>query len=303
MEVREVNMADPLQPDIVVLGDVALDSSATLPISFPSLNRQEGHRGRIDEALGGAGFNFAKQAKRVGFRPLLICAVGGDVTGRIIELLLHALDFDARPLHKPNAATGRGVILWDAKRTRLMIFNHPNANDEITEDDIEKYTRALLKCKAIYVTGYCIADRQTPRAAAVRKVVRLARTDPSIRVILDLVPHDLQKIYRNFDELNTAASGIDILISEVATVRRMLDLGTRNEVVTAEMATETANFLARRFPTFILRFGPDGSNNQLIWDRGKLTCEPTGYPNVEQKIGFGDILAAEALWHILGREG
>lgn len=290
------------EPDVVVLGDVNLDWSVTdhLPFSFSDLaeNGVITWAG-IDEVPGGSGLNFAVFAQEAGCRPLLIGRVGDDPAGAFLRTRLADRGIAAALATDREAGTGRAFIVRDKRDVRLLVNNRGNANDSLRESDIDEHARAIRSCRVLYVSGFCIKEQAAPRHRAALRAMEHAgssRARPKPVVVFDVVPHRLYEIY-SFEQFRTITRHVDVLISEVATMRRFLALGSHDEHVDRSMAEETAGRLGSCFRRLILRFGPSGCDEQLLLDadRDRLSHEQTGHDAMKDKRGFGDFLAVRAL--------
>jgi fructokinase len=110
-------------------------------------------------ALGGAPLNFAAHAKRLGFAPLLISAVGADSLGQAARTGIAALGLDISFLqttHRFPTGVAR-VELGPEDRTRFLI-ERPAAYDAITlrdEQILQVTNRAPLcfYCGTLFVSG------------------------------------------------------------------------------------------------------------------------------------------------------
>ena len=80
-------------------------------------------------------------------------------------------------------------------------------------------------------------------------------------------------------------------------MRRFLEMGEPVEQVSRAMAEQTAERLSEFYGRFILRYGPSGCDEQVIWDAqsNDLTWQETGHSKAADKRGYGDRLALAAL--------
>jgi sugar/nucleoside kinase (ribokinase family) len=297
------------RPDVVVLGDINLDWVVPdlLPFRFADLQEN----GLItwtglDEVPGGSGLNFAFFARREGLRTLLVGKVGDDLAGRAVRAWLEEQGITSAVAVDSSAGTGRAFIARDAHDIRLLVNNKANANHRLDPATVRELEGSLRHCALLYISGYCVMDREAPRYQATRRAIEVARAKIDRKtpfVVFDVVPHRIYEIF-NFGEFRELTQGVDILISEVATMRRFLGLGSKAEVVDRAIAETTAQRLKAHFNRFILRYGPSGCDEELRWDgeRDCLTWQETGHCDAEDKRGFGDRLAIAALrdfFHVL----
>ncbi len=289
-------------PDIVVLGDVNMDYVVARNLSFPLSSVAENgmiYWEDIDEIPGGTGLNFCAFAAQAGYRCLLLGKAGNDLAGSAIAAWLSARGI-AVPRHwTTTAPTGKALILRDSAGIRLVINNRHNANHALSVADVEEDREALASCRVAYVSGYCISDLGTARHSAALRAMALAKSGARpAAVVFDVVPH---RIYEqlSFERFRECTRDVDILISEVATVRRFLGLGSASEAISEDMAKDTAERITAHDPRVMLRYGPSGCDHQILADApaGSLVHQATGHGRAADKRGYGDRLALSALQH------
>lgn len=292
----------PAAPDFVVLGDLNLDWSleGELALRFADL-RANGviAWAPLAEKPGGSGLNFAAFARRAGYRVMLIGTVGDDLAGRGLREWLAAREIQAAVGVRAEAETGRAVILRDAGGIRLLVNSAANANALLTAEEVESCRPAIAGCRVLYVSGYCIQHPDAPRHRAALRAMSLAREragDGGPRIVFDVVPHRIYETY-DYARLRDLTRPVGVLIAEVATMRRLLGLGSREERIDRALAEETLAALQGDYPGCILRYGFSGCDEQLLWDArdGRVHWEETGHDRAPDKRGFGDLLAIRAL--------
>jgi sugar/nucleoside kinase (ribokinase family) len=286
--------------DMVVMGDINLDWVARGVLSFPFSELTENGRiewTAIDELPGGSGLNFACFAQESSYRPLLLGKVGADAGGRAIYEWLQKRGLEAGVIVDDSLSTGKAFIARDARDIRFLVNNIPNANLALSTSDIELHAEAISSCGMLYVSGYCLMYPEAPRKEATLKAMRLARSGDQTRVIFDVVPHQIYRIYPSFSQFRELTCDVDILISEVSTMRRFLEMGDRSEQVSRSMAEQAAERLSEFYNRFILRYGPSGCDEQVIWDGQSkdLIWQETGHSKATDKRAYGDRLALAAL--------
>jgi len=290
------------QYNIVSLGDVNLDYVVgnNLPFKFSSLIENGTiWWDEIREIPGGSGLNFCVFAKKEGYHPLLLSKVGKDTAGIFITDWLRTNHIPVTSQWTTDISTGKAIIMRDDADIRLLINNKQNANQFLSLKDIEDHKEDIASCQVLYISGYCVSDSTVPRFSATLKAMEYARQTNSGHtpaVVFDVVPH---KIYEKvtFDEFLGLTQNIDILISEVATMRRFLGLGSKLETIDHKMAEDTIRKVAGYYDRLILRFGPTGCDEQLLWDKnnGSLLYNETGHKHAADKRGFGDLLTIKGL--------
>jgi sugar/nucleoside kinase (ribokinase family) len=289
-------------PEIVILGDINLDWSATGLLPFPFTGLRE--NGvivwmPIAELPGGSGLNFAAFSQQAGYQPLLLGRVGDDIAGRFLVSWLAEKGIASAVSVDPSARTGKAMIVRDGSDIRLLVNNSENANALLSQMDVEAHREALTHCTVLYISGYCLQDRAADRFGATLRAMELASQaevpEPPV-IVFDVVPHRIYDMY-SFEEFKGFTEKVDILVSEVATMRRFLDLGSRDERIDQRIAMGTVELLKPHYRRFILRYGPSGCDEQILWDgnSGDLRHEETYHREAKDKRGFGDLLVIRAL--------
>lgn len=293
--------------DLVVLGDVNMDYlvRASLPFPFSSV-RENGLIcwEEIDEVPGGTGLNFCAFAAEDGYRGLIIGKVGSDPAGMAITGWLTARGVDVPERWTNARPTGKAIIMRDSSGVRMVINNSFNANHALTVADIDAHLAALQTCRMVYVSGYNISDPGSARQDATLRAMALAQAGAgSPAVVLDVVPH---RIYEklSFAQFREMTRQVDILISEIATMRRFLGLGSSSELIDDALAKDTAEQVAAHYPRAALRYGPSGCDHEILIDAeaGAFVQHATGHHEIADKRGYGDRLALAALrtfFHVL----
>ncbi|MBW4635408.1 MAG: carbohydrate kinase family protein [Iphinoe sp. HA4291-MV1] len=287
--------------DMVVLGDINLDwySIPLLSYAFSELvSNGKIEWTPIDEFPGGSGLIFARFAKEMGYKPFLLGKIGDDSAAQFILNWLNKQGIESGLFKDTTLSTGKAFIIRDKNDIRFLVNNWPNANQYLSVSDVEMYADVIQNSRILYVSGYCIMNPDAPRTEATKKALYFARQNSQIKIIFDVVPHQIYTIY-NFNDFREITGNIDILISEVATMRRFLKLGHRQEEITRALVEETAGLLNREgYVKFMLRFGPSGMDYQAMWDYSR-SSEPiwweTEHKNLKDKRGYGDQLAIKAL--------
>ncbi|ASC73513.1 Hypothetical protein XM38_044800 [Halomicronema hongdechloris C2206] len=296
-----------LMHDVIVLGDINLDCCVlgNLELDFSSL--VENGRivwEKIEDRPGGTGLNFAILAKKRGYDPLLIGRVGNDFPGGLLLDFISNLGLNKGVFVDKNNPTGRAVVVRDAKDIRLLIDNNTkeklNANQFLSLDNIKSYSEEIKNSRFLYISGFCIKDKSVPRFESVQQAIDIAVKNGT-SIIFDVVPH---KIYEeiSFKQLRETIPQANIVFSEVATIRRLLSLGTTQENITERIAEETAQALRKFYHRFALRWGRSGVDEEIIWDgiARKMTRRSHDHSSAEEKRGFGDQIALDALGNVFG---
>ena len=291
--------------DIVALGDVNMDTviEKPLPFKFESLvaNGVMSWE-KIEDIPGGSGLNFSARAIEAGYSPFLISRVGHDFSGEAITLWLEARGIAHLKNWNTPGGTGKSVIAYDSNNVRLLVNNNQNVNRELTVDDINTCENIIATCKVLYISGYCIADFASPRFAAALQAIEHAKwakggnANGRPVIVFDVVPHALYEKL-SWQRFRECTKYVDILISDVSTMRRFMGLGSKDETVNAELTLTTGEKLMaeKHYKVLALRFGPSGCDQEIIWNGAKSELRPTGYSSAVEKRGFGDRLALQML--------
>jgi len=288
------------QHDLIVMGDINLDWYALehLPFRFSDLlvNGIIEWK-RIAELPGGSGLNFACFAQEIGYRPLLLGKIGADPSGQFIYSWLEKRFLERGLIVDDQLSTGKAFIVRDAHDIRFLVNNTPNANRALSVADIEHYSDAIMGCQLLYISGYCMMEPAAPRAQATLRAMGLANSNPKVSIVFDVVPHQFYRIYTEFSQFLEITKQVDILVSEVSTMRRFLKLGDRDEIITPALAEETVEELKPFYNRFVLRYGPSGCDEQVIYDgqSKRLLWETTQHSSVQDKRGYGDRLLLKTL--------
>lgn len=289
-------------PHIVALGDVNMDYVVARNLSLPFSDLVENgliYWEDIDEIPGGSGLNFCAFAADAGYRSLLLGKVGNDLAGPAITAWLEARGIAVPRRWTAAAPTGKALILRDGADIRLVVNNRHNANHALSADDVDENLAAIASCLVTYVSGYCVSDPAAARYKAALHAMTHARSGPTPpTIVFDVVPHRIYEQF-SFEQFRDCTQHVDILITEVATVRRFLGIGSIAETIDETMARDTAERIAKYYPKVMLRYGPSACDQQILADAttGRLVHQATGHAQAADKRGFGDRLALTALAH------
>ena len=291
--------------DLTVIGDINLDlcTCHSLKLAFSDLVKNSHPIWEpLEEVPGGTGLNFAKYARDIGLSPLLLGCVGDDLPGRFLRNWLTKMGF-VDGLSQSSKPTGRAFITRDRNDIRLLIDNSPNANNDLTYDAITKYLDIIRKSGILYISGYAIRLPGSSRHEATLQLLQCLADNRSVNVIFDVVPHEMYKLY-SFEHFYRITQNAKVLVSDVNTMRRFLGLGSLEQEIDDNKSYETANLLKRYYQGVILRWGPSGTDYELLADfsRGTMKIHETEHKNlpVQGKRGYGDRLTIEALRGFFG---
>lgn len=284
----------------VVFGDLNVDvtDDAPLAIRFDEFSTCGGLTfGNLRLAPGGSAYNFCKNLLRycdLDNQKVTVCgAIGLDDAGELLANHLRELGLACKLQTINKVATGCAIILWDSSQQRVIINNSPNANMQWwLESGAE--TTELIRGKNVFLSGYCLIGTNY-RAQWWQANFDLVRKQGR-RLILDVVPHRIHGLIDK-TSLKKYIFESDLVVSEVSTLRRVLDLGNVDETVTDFEAIELSSALMQHGSgKFVLRFGASGCDKQLLCRRGEVSeIRSTGHSIAAQKLGYGDELLVKTL--------
>jgi sugar/nucleoside kinase (ribokinase family) len=287
--------------DIVILGDICLDWYCSDVLSFPfsTLSRGKDLWLTIKELPGGSGLLFAEFAREIGYKPFLLGKIGKDIAGAYIYEWLENRGLNTGVTVAPGKNTGRVFIVNDSDGKRFLLAANESADRWLSASDIKDRVDIISGARLLYVSGHCFKEPNSPRIEAARVAMEIANQSGS-SVAFDLVPHEFYKIYPMLSQFKSLTKGVDILISEASTIRRILGMGEKKEKATRPMIEDTLEKVSEHFENVILRYGPHGADFQVIWKRsnGRIIWEETGYNEAPDKRGYGDRLTLRILHDI-----
>jgi sugar/nucleoside kinase (ribokinase family) len=283
----------------VVLGDLCIDIVAQEPLPFSlhgDLDEEPAVWLPLAELPGGSAYHFARWAQRYGLKPLVVGCVGGDLAG---ESMAEALDKEgiAARLQRSSAATARVFIAYDPKGYRILFASSASANNDLTPEFVQRSWSVFDHYDMLWLSGLCLRHRDAIRMSAVVEAVKFARRDGAL-VILDVVPHDFRKHFGSVGEVESTVGEIDGVVSDLASARRLLRLGSPGEQLGRIELQETIDQILRFTDLAVLRhLDRDGQQYlQIARSSDGFHAEWT-HPlsEVHELRGYGDALACEAL--------
>jgi sugar/nucleoside kinase (ribokinase family) len=280
------------------MGDLNVELTTTLDASFASLDRDCLTYRAVKTCVGGTAANLALAAKNFFGSVNVIGRVGADPFGELIvngfaEQNVHFL---CSPLD--DKSTGLALYVRDATTAnamgvRLLVIDR-GANPFIDVDEIEKHIEAIQTSDVFFVDGYCFL--QQPRRQAAERAVQMAH-DARVLVAFDLVPHDAHRFF-SFDEVRPWLDQVDVIITEVRTIRRLMGLVSEDEVHDPELVRDTLELLKAEFyQKYIqLRFGVGNIEETLHSRPGRMPeLRVNHYIDTPEPRGFGDRLSASEI--------
>jgi sugar/nucleoside kinase (ribokinase family) len=283
----------------LVLGDLCIDTviASRLPFTWQETvaSGEAVFRVPIRERVGGSAFHFARQAAAVGIRPLVLGSVGCDMAGDRILAALANMGLGYKVQRTDAATTAQSIIAYDSNGVRLMMASHLNANDALSAEFVRANAPETLRASLVWLSGHCLRDRAAARWAAVREALTHAR-EAGAKVVLDVVPHDFDRLFPGLDELQSAVGPVDGIAAELGSIDRWLDGGACTEPRTPAVLAATATYWLDLVPFVIVRF----HNGRTYW---QIAAARTGFWATETRevpaggdlVGYGDVLACAAL--------
>jgi hypothetical protein len=283
----------------LVLGDLCIDTVITsrLPFTWQETvdSGEAVFRVPIRERVGGSAFHFARQAAAVGISPLVLGSVGRDTAGDRILAALTGKGLRYQVQRTDIASTAQSIIAYDSNGVRLMMASHLNANDTLSKEFVRANAPASLQASIVWLSGHCLRDRAAARWAAVREALAYAR-DAGAKVVLDVVPHDFDRLFPGLDELQCAVGPVDGIAAELGSACRWLNGGACGQRPTPHVLATTATYALDLVPFVILRFHDGSTYWQIAAARtGFWATETRDLPTGGNLVGYGDVLACAAL--------
>jgi sugar/nucleoside kinase (ribokinase family) len=291
---------------VVAFGDLNVDWVVRGPLGHSWADFVENGVTVLQDILeepGGGAFTFARSARSLGIKTTIIGAIGQDVAGAWLSSCLKEIGATSVLATIEGRSTGRCFIARDARDVRFLVNSIENANHFLGSEQVKEHQETILSSQVVHIPGFCIRDRTKPRYAAVKEVFGWVENhnNPPV-LVFDVLPH---RVYETmaWEEFREFSRPVQVLISEVATMRRFLALGDRSEVITASLAEETLDQLRSLFRCIVLRFGASGCDCELCWDgrngRQELLND-TGHAIASDKRGVGDRLTLDVLRNFFG---
>jgi sugar/nucleoside kinase (ribokinase family) len=224
------------------------------------------------------------------------------MAGAMLRDFLERHSIDSIRGFTAGTSTGRALIIRDANDVRLVVNSDYSANHALSVTEVDDYLSVVSSCTVLFVSGYALSRSESPCFAAIEHLMcaTAQASKPRPVTVFDVVPHRLYE-RMTFERFRELTAGIDILVSEVATMRRFLSLGARTEEIDDAMARDAAVRLAAYYSGLVLRFGPSGCDRELLRDStGREWMRDTGHASSCNKVGFGDRMLLSALEDFFG---
>ena len=255
----------------LIAGDLMVD---VLTFLQDDITFGDDNRASVEFAGGGVSANVAAWMTVAGERPVLHCAIGNDVIGDALVADLKRQGVDVRAI-RTSGPTGAVVALVHPNGERTM-FPSAGANTELPRHVIDEEVQTG---DHVHISGYFLL-REHSRPAALHYI----NTAKSRGATVSLDPASARLIeVMGPDAVLDAMRGVDLMICN------------EHEAMTLAQAhshEEAARLLAGRFPTAIVKLGPDGA---CVWTRDELLTVPAEPSEVISTLGAGDAFDAAAI--------
>ncbi|MBA8956268.1 PfkB family carbohydrate kinase [Actinomadura namibiensis] len=292
---------------LVVMGDVRIEVRAALPeVRFTELTADRLTYAPARIMVAGTAVNLARRATGYFRRIAVTGKIGDDDFTPLIRRELRRLGVRDLLRAEPGAANAVSVMLRDRATAdgpgvRLLVAEEHAPSRRLTEADVRRAAGEIRRADVLFTDGYSLLSPIS--AAALRRAAAIARRAGTL-VAFDVVPHDVDARLPAA-EVTPVLELADIVITEAATVARLLGRPAPVEGGEVRELLPALDALVPGRPLWLLRFGPGCLERVLAHQRGRLELEyATGYGEGVERAGFGDRLTAgELYWWLSARSG
>jgi sugar/nucleoside kinase (ribokinase family) len=264
--------------------------------------------GQSEPIPGGNGANAACAFRREGFTSVLIGTVGEDPHARILRDALGAEGVDALLAVDESRPTGVCHIVYAREdryecKLKLMNRNHANRYEPGVIDRAFR-DRGLGASDLLFATTDMLVREGVEVFRQILCIIEQYRP----KLIVDLVPHDINKKIGLRDLAAVLSGRVRVLIAEFTT---LLEQGETSPARSAPTEEDWRRLFARFDPEIlVLRYGCDNVALQAIRRRSQevdsgVVLSPeadTGYQDLgspAEKRGYGDTLTARLVRKLL----
>jgi sugar/nucleoside kinase (ribokinase family) len=291
------------QAVILVIGDLCVDLYAVGRLdgrfSQPGEHGDLTFSAALREQAGGTAYHFAVAAADNHLRPIVLGCVGDDPAGRMLRTALTAAGIEQITFLSADWPTARVVLAYDEAGCRMMLAERDSANQHLP-DVAGSLAELPARMDLVWVSGVSVCDRSTSTFFAVRQILDAARTRGA-RIMLDLVPHEFYRHVASLDDLVSELGGLDGLVSEHASARRLLATGSPAECGDQDEMRQTAIALLESVPLAILTDHQNEGFSVYAESRRHGPMYHRDYPlhGDDQMAGLGDRLVCEVMPDLL----
>lgn len=289
---------------IYALGDINIDIIA-------SLGRGERWSGPPTEAplamkLGGVALNFLRGCLSFAPTICLLGKIGADDAGDFVYSQLSREGIASRLAIGLKDSTGLILFLFEQKEEtsiRHMVRSEGAANESLSLDDVRDWRIDWTSKDVLFCSGYSLFR---PRIGRVVAETIAAAQSSGVRVVFDLVPHDLSQLGNPQDFLHIIAAAfrgpVELCVGESHTWRSLFGLSPDSPHGKQDFETiaRLSAPLARRIA---IRYGTGYCEREAIWDGPRLSLDQdTGYNSLNSpsaRLGFSERLTAELVRRVI----
>lgn len=235
------------------------------------------------ERLGGAPFNLAAHARRLGHEVFFISAVGDDARGRAALERMRELDLPARFVR---------IVRGQATGT-VSVWLHPDGQPDFTIHRPAAYDFASLDERELTELAewgprwLAFGTLHSMRPEALRLTRRLIEALPGARRLYDVNLRKHNYTPELVRELMAQATAVKLNDAEALEIQRLFGQPCRN-------LEEFAASFARRFGWEVVAI-TRGAQGCALWRQGEWVEAPGYRVQVVDAVGAGDAFAAALL--------
>jgi septum formation protein len=258
-------------------------------------------KGNVRRAAGGTGVNFAKGARKVGFKALhVVGVVGGDAIGQQIIKELDREGITPLLVTDPAQQTSIAIILRNraSKDTSITLTD---AIQSLPDLAVGVATETLKSADVFYCSGYCLVDSNRKNNAL--KMMQIAKNANRIVVLDVVVGMDMKTVSGNLLINEKTKQLVDVTVAELPEVFNWFDInrGERTELETWELYKDALSGNLRNFfSVSILR--TSNYSHEIIVSPTQISGPiELNYASLEprKKVGYGDFKTAQDMYNFL----
>lgn len=281
---------------LVAIGEVRIDVRVRLDSSrFRDVHDDHFLYSPVRITPAGAALQMARQATGFFSAVTLVSRIGHDEFADSIRAHVTAMGVTPRLTVVEGASTARVVVIRDRSEghgVRLMVAEPLSDLQLLGVPDVRAVTREIASADALFLTGYELLHARS--AEAVLEAAAVARSHSTL-VCLDLVPHDIHR-RMPLARLLSLMEAADVVVGELDTLRGVMD-GPEGG---PESLLPLLDAALKASPVWMIRSGAGGVGRSTIYQQDGLFVDyVTGYEEVSDPMGFGDLLTARELRWLL----
>ncbi|MBK9927338.1 MAG: septum formation protein Maf [Anaerolineales bacterium] len=298
------NVLDRPPLSVLAVGDINYDYIYDeLPEDFFSSLLPPGKKinGDVRRVAGGTGVNFARGARKAGFKaPYVVGVVGGDAIGQQIIKDLHSNDITPLLVTDPAQQTSIAIILRNhaSKDTSITLTD---AIQSLPDIAVGVATETLKLSDVFYCSGYCLVDsNRKPNAL---KMMQIAKEANRIVVLDVVVGMDMKSLSSNLFINERTKKLVDVSVAELPEVFHWfnIDMGEKTEIETWEIHKESLIENLRGFFSVSILRTSGYTHEIMISPTNVIGPVDLNYATLEsrKKVGYGDFKTAQEMYNFL----